>query len=122
MILPSLFSRYLSRLSESFPIFSSFLKYSFSLFTMRQNIVFSFIGFVSVVSLGMMKFCIFHITMSAASAPKTETIDNIRRLAFCTTKAAVIEYDNGTSMGGINGDTIITNHNMNNWNIMCLLR
>ena len=72
----------------------------------------SFIVSLCIVILGMTKFCIFRIMMSAITAAPTDTIESIRGSTFCKISAPVIEYDKGTSMGGTSGETIITNHNM----------
>jgi hypothetical protein len=58
--------------------------------------------------------------ISATNAAPTDTIESIRGSIFCRIKTPVIEYDNGTSIGGINGDTMITIHNINNWNTIIL--
>ena len=74
----------------------------------------SFAGSSSIVILGMTKFCIFQIIISATTAAATDTRERIHGSIFCKTKAPVIEYDKGTSIGGTNGDTMIIIHNKNN--------
>lgn len=58
--------------------------------------------------------------MSAKTAAATDTKERIHGSIFCTTKAPVIEYDNGTSIGGTRGDTIIIIHNTINWTTIIL--
>lgn len=50
--------------------------------------------------------------MSAITAAPTDTIESIRGSICCKIKAPVMEYDNGTRIGGTSGETIITSHSM----------
>lgn len=49
------------------------------------------------------------------AAAATVTKESTRGSTFCTISAAVIEYDNGTRIGGTNGDTMITIQSMRSW-------